>query len=72
VWSAISLANSYIRKFISNGLKVAICDQLEDIKISRGMVKREVTRVITPDTVLEDVFLESKENNFLMALYLKM
>ncbi|MDR0617689.1 MAG: DNA mismatch repair protein MutS [Endomicrobium sp.] len=62
-------ANSYIRKLISNGLKVAICDQLEDAKISNGIVKRGVTKIITPGTVLDDILLESKENNFLMALY---
>ncbi|MDR0723580.1 MAG: hypothetical protein LBF23_00120, partial [Endomicrobium sp.] len=62
-------ANSYIRKLISNGLKVAICDQLEDATVANGIVKRGVTKVITPGTILEDVLLESKENNFLMAIY---
>jgi DNA mismatch repair protein MutS len=61
--------NIYIRKLISSGLKVVICDQLEDAGISKGIVKRGVTKVITPGTVLEDVLLESKKNNFLMALY---
>jgi DNA mismatch repair protein MutS len=62
-------ANSYIRKLISSGLKIAICDQLEDAAIAKTIVKRGVTKVITPGTVLEDVLLDSRENNFLMAIY---
>ncbi|MDR2395886.1 MAG: DNA mismatch repair protein MutS [Endomicrobium sp.] len=61
--------NFYIRKLISSGLKVVICDQLEEAGVSKGIVKRGVTKVITPGTVLEDVLLDSKTNNFLMALY---
>ncbi|GMO64122.1 MAG: DNA mismatch repair protein MutS [Endomicrobiia bacterium] len=61
-------ANSYIRKLIAKGLKVAICEQLEVTGNVKGIVKRGVTKVITPGTVLEDVLLESKENNFLMSL----
>ncbi|MCL2335030.1 MAG: DNA mismatch repair protein MutS [Endomicrobia bacterium] len=61
--------NSYIRKLINKGFKVAICEQLEEPGASKGIVKRGVTRVITPGTVLEDTLLESKQNNFLMAVY---
>jgi DNA mismatch repair protein MutS len=60
--------NSYIRKLIIKGFKVAICEQLEDPGSSKGIVKRGVTKVITPGTVLEDTLLESKENNFIMAV----
>ncbi|MDR1784182.1 MAG: DNA mismatch repair protein MutS [Endomicrobium sp.] len=61
-------ANSYIRKLITRGFKVAICEQLEVPGNVKGIVKRGVTKVITPGTVLEDVLLESKKNNFLMSL----
>jgi DNA mismatch repair protein MutS len=62
--------NSYIRKLINKGFKVAICEQLEEPGSSKGIVKRGVTNVITPGTILEDVLLESKENNFLVAIIL--
>jgi DNA mismatch repair protein MutS len=61
--------NSYIRKLITKGFKVAICEQLENPGNVKGIVKRGVTRVITPGTILEDVLLESKENNFLMSIF---
>lgn len=60
--------NSYIRKLINKGFKVAICEQLEEAGASKGIVKRGVTRIITPGTVLEDNLLESKKNNFLMSV----
>ncbi|MCL2144974.1 MAG: DNA mismatch repair protein MutS, partial [Endomicrobia bacterium] len=61
--------NSYIRKLINKGFKAAICEQLEEAGASKGIVKRGVTRVITPGTVLEDTLLESKKNNYLMSVY---
>lgn len=61
--------NSYIRKLINKGFKIAICEQLEEPGASKGIVKRGVTRVITPGTVLEDTLLESKQNNFLMSVF---
>ena len=60
-------ANSYIRKLINKGFKVAVCEQLEEPGTSKGIVKRGVTRVITPGTVLEDILLQAKENNYLMS-----
>jgi DNA mismatch repair protein MutS len=60
--------NSYIKKLITKGLKVAVCEQLEEPGLSKGIVKRGVTKVITPGTVIEDTLLESKENNFLMSI----
>jgi DNA mismatch repair protein MutS len=61
---------SYMAKLIQAGCKVAICDQLEDPKFAKGIVKRDVTRVITPGTVLESTLLDEKSNSFLMAINL--
>ncbi|MDR1259763.1 MAG: DNA mismatch repair protein MutS [Endomicrobium sp.] len=59
--------NSYIRKLIKKGFRVAICEQLEASEDVKGIVKRGVTRVITPGMILEDTILDAKRNNFLMA-----
>ncbi|MFH1288315.1 MAG: DNA mismatch repair protein MutS [bacterium] len=61
-------AASYISRLIKEGFKVAVCEQVEDPKTAKGVVKREVVRVITPGTVLESGMLEDSMNNFLMAL----
>ncbi|MCB4790493.1 MAG: DNA mismatch repair protein MutS [Elusimicrobia bacterium] len=61
--------NSYIKKLVKNGLKVALCEQLEEPKPGAGIVKRDVVRVITPGTIFEDTLLNAKENNYLMAVY---
>ncbi|MDR1195122.1 MAG: DNA mismatch repair protein MutS, partial [Endomicrobium sp.] len=61
--------NSYIRKLINKGIKVAVCEQIEEAGASKGIVKRAVSRIITPGTVLEDTLLDSKKNNYLMAVY---
>ncbi len=61
-------AELYIAKLIRAGLKIAICDQMEDPSAAKGIVRREVTRVITPGTVLEDHVLESRRNNYLAGL----
>lgn len=61
---------SYIRKLIQNNYKVALCEQLEDPKFAKGLVKRGVTRIITPGTVLEDEYINSFENNFIMCIYI--
>lgn len=61
-------ASGYIAKLIDKGLKVAICEQVEDPKLTKGIVKREVIRVITPGTILEELSLKEKENNFIGAL----
>ena len=60
--------NNYIRKLIKAGKKVAICEQLEEPGLTKTIVKRGVTKVITPGTLLEDNLLESKLNNFLMSV----
>ncbi len=59
----------YIKKLIENNHKVALCEQLEDPKKAKGLVKRGVTRVITPGTILEDEYLTSFENSYLMCIY---
>ncbi|MDR1940952.1 MAG: DNA mismatch repair protein MutS [Endomicrobium sp.] len=61
-------ANAYLRKLISKGYKVALCDQLEEPSASKKLVRRGVTRVITPGTILEDTLLSAKQNNFLMSV----
>ena len=64
-------AESYIAKLIEKGYKVAICEQLEDPKTAKGIVKRDVIRVVTPGTVIEANMLEEKKNNYIMSIYKK-
>lgn len=61
-------APAYIAKLVAQGFKVAICDQLEDPKATKGLVKRDITRIVTPGTVLEDDSLKPSSNNYLVAL----
>lgn len=61
-------ASGYISRLISKGYKVAICDQVEDPRQAKGIVRREVTRVVTPGLVLEAENLEADHNNFLLCL----
>lgn len=61
-------SRSYIAKLIEKGFKVAICDQVEDPKKSKGIVKREVVRVVTPGSVIEDGDVDSKANLFMASL----
>ena len=62
-------AEIYISRLISKGYKVAICEQLEDPKFAKGMVKRDVIRVVTPGTVMEANLLDDKKNNYIMCIY---
>ena len=62
-------AEMYISKLIAKGYKVAICEQLEDPKTAKGIVKRGVIRVVTPGTVVESNMLEERKNNFIMSIY---
>lgn len=62
-------AENYIARLISKGYKVAICEQMEDPKQAKGIVKREVIRVITPGTVIESNLLDEKKNNYIMSVY---
>jgi len=61
-------ADHYLKKLINKGYKVAICEQVEDPKECKGIVKREVVRIITPGTVLENSILEEKKNNYLISI----
>ena len=63
--------NSYLGRFIERGYKVAICEQVEDPKLAKGLVKREIVQVITPGTVTETALLQEKSNNYLVSVYLK-
>ena len=60
--------DTYLNRLIEKGYKVAICEQVEDPKLAKGMVKREVTRVVTPGTNLNVQALEESRNNFLMSI----
>jgi len=62
-------AKSYIGKLINNGFKVAICEQVEDPKKSRGIVKREVIRVITPGSVVDEADIDEKSNLYIAAIF---
>ncbi len=61
-------ANMYINKLIEKGYKVAICEQTEDPKCAKGIVKREVIRIITKGTVMSDDMLDAKSNNYIGAI----
>lgn len=62
-------ADSYVSKLVSQGFKVAIGEQVEDPKLAKGLVKREIIRVITPGTQTEETALEEGKNNYLSAIY---
>ncbi len=61
--------DGYIEKLISRGYKVAICEQMEDPALAKGLVKRGISRIITPGTVIESNMLDEKANNFLLSVY---
>ena len=61
-------AKGYISRLIEKGYKVAMCDQVEDPKAAKGLVKREVVRVVTPGMIIEDELLDEKSNNFILAV----
>ena len=63
-------SEGYIGKLIEKGYKVAICEQTEDPALAKGLVKREVVRVITPGTLIESNLLSEQKNNYLCALYM--
>ena len=62
---------SYIPRLVSRGYKVAICEQLEDASLAKGLVKRDVIRIITPGTVIESNMLDDRKNNYVAAIYKK-
>ena len=61
--------DSYIQRLVQKGYKVAICEQLEDPALAKGLVKRDIVRVVTPGTITDEAMLEGSRNNFLAALY---
>lgn len=62
-------ADAYISKLVSKGYKVAICEQVEDASVAKGIVKRDVVRIITPGTITDTKSLDEKNNNYLCAIY---
>ena len=66
----VKAADNYIAKLVENNCKVAICEQVEDASLAKGLVKREVVRVITPGMIINEELLDKSSNNFLLALYL--
>ena len=60
--------DNYVSRLINRGHKIAICEQVEDPREAKGIVKREVIRIITPGTVIEDNILEENKNNYLVAI----
>ena len=61
-------AESYINKLVSKGYKVAICEQMEDAKFAKGLVKREVVRIVTPGTNVDTYALDETRNNYIMCI----
>jgi DNA mismatch repair protein MutS len=59
---------TYLHKLLQAGFRVAVCDQVEDAAQAKGLVKREVTRVVTPGTITEDDLLDPKQNNHIVAI----
>src|SRR5579872_2310892 len=60
---------SYLQKLIESGLRVAICDQVEDPKQAKGLVRREVTRIVTPGTLVDEGLLDPRKSNFLASVW---
>lgn len=64
-------ADTYIARLVNNGYKVAICEQMEDPALCKGIVTRDVIRIITPGTVIENLMLDESKNNYLAVIYVK-
>src|SRR4030065_369235 len=62
--------DSYLPKLIRSGHKVAICEQMEDPATAKGIVRREVVRIVSPGTILDGNLLDSRENNYIASVYL--
>ena len=58
----------YLSKLVKNNIKVAICEQVEDPKQAKGIVKRDVTRIVTPGTVMDNIMLDENSNNYIATL----
>lgn len=64
------VAGTYISRLVDKGYKVAICDQLEDPATAKGIVKRDVVKIVTPGTITDSVMIDDKSNNFLVCIYM--
>lgn len=64
-------ADSYISRLIDKGYKVAICEQMEDPSLAKGIVKRDIIRIVTPGTITDLNLLDEKRNNYIMSIYKK-
>ncbi len=62
---------SYVARLISKGYKVAICEQMEDPAKAKGLVKRDIIRVVTPGTVIESSMLQDDKNNYIASVFIK-
>ena len=62
-------AESYIARLVAKGYKVAICEQMEDPALAKGLVKREIVRVVTPGTITESSMLDERKNNYFACVY---
>ena len=60
--------DGYLKKMLQAGYRVAVCEQMEDPKTAKGVVKRDVVRIVTPGTLTDDMLLEDKKDNFLCAI----
>ncbi len=64
-------AENYLNRLLEKGYKIAVCEQLEEAGPGKGLVKRDVVRVVTPGTILNDAFLDQSTNNYILSLYHK-
>ena len=64
------VAEIYISRLVDKGYKVAVCEQMEDPALAKGLVKRQVTRIVTPGTIIDPIALDEKSNNYLMSIFL--
>ena len=64
----VKAASEYLRQLVNSGHRVAICEQVEDPKLAKGIVRREVVETVTPGSVLDESFINGSQNNFLLAL----
>lgn len=64
------VADTYISRLVEKGYKVAICEQVEDPALAKGIVKREVIKVVTPGTITDSIVLDEKSNNYLASVYM--
>ena len=61
---------NYVARLIAKGYKVAICEQMEDPALAKGLVKRDIIRVVTPGTVIESSMLQDDKNNYIASIYI--